>query len=104
MSFSSAQIESQKNILKELIKGILDGLEMEKYELKIDLTPALCTVIVRLSEKNSVTFLRVATKEIRQFFKSYDHLFVKYEYAGKMVYKVAADGSEDIAEEWNTGV
>jgi len=101
--FSAKHIDAQKNVVKELVKGILDGLEMENYDLKIDLVPTLCQVIVRLSEKNSVTFLRAVSKEVRQCFQEYDHIFIKFEYQGKSIYRVSADGwvKEEAAESWN---
>ena len=100
--FSPEHIDTQENVVKELIKGILDGLEMENYDLKVELVPTLCQISVRLNEKNSVTFLRACGKEIRQCFTTYDHIFIKFEYQGKSIYRMSAEGeSEEVAESWN---
>lgn len=102
MGYSNEKVESQKKALVEVISGIFDAGEMAPYEVKLDLVPTYIQVIVRLSEKTSITYLRALSKEVMQCFKQYDHIFLKYEFQGHLVYKLSAEGEgqEEIAETW----
>ena len=98
--FSNNNLPEQTKVVAELIKGILDGVEMENYTVKVELAPELCQVVVKLTEKNSVTYLRTVSKEVRALFHASDYVFIKFLYEGKMVYKATNEG-EELAEEWS---